>query len=220
MHGLVSHRYLTPLAVELGGTHPVFVPDLPGFGLSGKPATAYDVARHADHLAQWLTAYGLPPVCVLGHSFGAEVAAALAARHPRAVRALVVAGATSDPTARTLRAQLGRWLIDVTREAPLQAPIFVRDVRDAGLRRMLATLSHSVHNAIEADLARVTAPTLVVTGQRDPVVPPRWRALLDGLTSRSGSVTVPRAAHNVATTAPAAVASAVRTFLAQPVRGR
>ncbi|WP_431896434.1 alpha/beta fold hydrolase [Micromonospora haikouensis] len=42
--------------------------------------------------AAWFAAYRLPPACVLGHSFGAEVAAALAARYPRLVRALVLAG--------------------------------------------------------------------------------------------------------------------------------
>ncbi|MEH0930846.1 alpha/beta fold hydrolase [Micromonospora sp. CPCC 205558] len=44
-----------------------------------------------------LAAYQLPPVCLLGHSFGAEVAAAVAATHADAVGALVLAGPTSDP---------------------------------------------------------------------------------------------------------------------------
>jgi pimeloyl-ACP methyl ester carboxylesterase len=38
VHGLaVSHRYLMPTAAALAGT--VYVPDLPGFGLSDKPTT-------------------------------------------------------------------------------------------------------------------------------------------------------------------------------------
>lgn len=215
VHGLaVSHRYLTPLAVALSDTHPVYVPDLPGFGLSGRPPHPYDVGRHAAHLAAWLSAYRLGPLCVLGHSFGAEVAAALAARRPDLVRALVLAGTTSDPTARSRRAQFGRFLVDTTREAKLQAPVLLRDVRDAGPQLVHATLCHSVRNPIESDLVRVTAPTLVVTGERDPIVPYPWRDTVARLLPTARAVTVPGAAHNVATTAPTQVADAVRTFLA------
>ncbi|MEH0935865.1 alpha/beta fold hydrolase [Micromonospora psammae] len=215
VHGLaVSHRYLTPLAVALAPTHPVYVPDLPGFGLSAHPDRAYDVREHAAHLAAWLAAYRLPPVCLLGHSFGAEVAAALAAHHPEAVRALVLAGPTSDPAARTRRGQFGRWLVDTLREAPLQAPILARDVADARPWRVYATLSHSVRNAIEADLVRVAAPTLVLTGDRDPVVPRSWRDRAARLVPHARAATVPGAAHNVVTTAPEQVAGAIRTLLA------
>lgn len=177
VHGLaVSHRYLTALAVALAPTHPVYVPDLPGFGLSEHPRGAYDVSAHAEHLAAWLTAYQLPPVCLLGHSFGAEVAAALAANHPDAVRALVLAGPTSDPSARSRRALIGRWLVDNVREAPLQAP--------------------------------------VLTGERDPIAPARWRDQVARLVPDADLVVVPGAAHNVVTTAATQVADACRRLLA------
>ena len=219
VHGLaVSHRYLTPLALTLSATHPVYVPDLPGFGLTERPRRAYDVSAHAAHLTAWLEAYRLSPVCLVGHSFGAEVAAALAARRPDLVRALVVAGPTSDPTARSRRGQFGRWLVDALREAKLQAPILLRDVWDARLWRVFAALSHSVHNAIEADLVRVTVPTLVLAGGRDPVVPPAWREQAARLVPDARAVTVPGAAHNVATTAPAQAADAIRALLAPALR--
>ncbi|MGC4821427.1 alpha/beta fold hydrolase [Micromonospora sp. DT63] len=221
VHGLaVSHRYLTPLAVALAETHQVYVPDLPGFGLTAHPHGAYDVRRHAAHLAAWLAAYRLPPVCLLGHSFGAEVAAALAATHPEAVRALVLAGPTADPAGRSRRTQFGRWLVDTLRESPLQAPILLRDVWNARPWRVLATLSHSVHNTIEADLVRITAPTLVVSGARDPVAPADWRAQVARLVPDADLVVIPRAAHNVATTAPTAVADAIRQLLAPTLVNR
>ncbi|KAB1913571.1 alpha/beta fold hydrolase [Micromonospora sp. AMSO31t] len=219
VHGLaVSHRYLTPLAVALSATHPVYVPDLPGFGLTERPGTAYDVPRHAAFLADWLTAYRLGPVCLLGHSFGAEVVAALAARRPDLVSALVLAGPTSDPAARSRRGQVGRWLLDTLWEAKWQAPILLRDVLDARPWRVFATLSHSVRNPIEADLVRVTAPTLVLTGTRDPVVPAGWRVEAARLVPGGRTAAVPGAAHNVVTTAPGQVADAIRDLLAPVLR--
>lgn len=220
VHGLaVSHRYLTPLAVALAPTHPVYVPDLPGFGLTERPGTAYDVARHAAHLTAWLAAYRTGPVCLLGHSFGAEVAARLAADRPDLVAALVLAGPTSDPAARSRRGLVGRWLADTLRESPWQAPILLRDLRDARPWRVYASLSQSVRNAIEADLVRVTAPTVVLAGARDTVVPPAWRAQAARLIPTARTVTVPGAAHNVATTAPAQVAGAIRELLTPAVKG-
>ncbi|MEU8071413.1 alpha/beta hydrolase [Micromonospora sp. NPDC048169] len=219
VHGLaVSHRYLTPLAVALAPRRQVYVPDLPGFGLTERPGTAYDVDGHMAFLVDWLAAYRLGPVCLLGHSFGAEVAAALAARHPGLVSALVLAGPTCDPAARSRRGLIGRWLVDTLREATWQAPVLLRDVADARPWRVFATLSHSVRNAVEEDLVRITAPTLVLTGARDPVAPAAWREQVARLVPDARTVAVPGAAHNVVTTAPAQVADAVHALLTTPLR--
>lgn len=213
IHGLaVSHRYLMPTAHALADRHPVLVPDLPGFGLSGKPAMAYDVRRHAAHLAAWLEQLRVPPACVLGHSFGAEVAAALARARPDLVAALVLAGPTADPRGRNRRTQAARGCADLLVEDPRQALILARDLRDARPWRVWATLGHSVRNAIEDDLAAVDVPSLVIGGARDPVAPARWRTSAAEIAA-GASVEVPGAAHNAATTASRQVADAVTAFL-------
>lgn len=55
---------------------------------------------------------------------------------------------------------------------------------------------------------------LVITGARDPLVPPRWRDQAARLVPTARAVSVPGAAHNVATTAPGPVAAAIRHLLA------
>jgi pimeloyl-ACP methyl ester carboxylesterase len=214
LHGLaVSHRYLMPTADPLAVHHPVVVPDLPGFGLSDKPPTALDVTGHAAVLSAWLDARGLDRVCVLGHSFGAEIAARLARLRPDVVAALVLAGSTADPAARTRRQQVARWTADLHVEDPRQGAILVRDVRDAGPSRVWATLGHSVHNAVEEDLCDVGVPTLVLGGAWDPVAPPRWRRQMAALTG-GRVVVVPRSGHNVLTTAGSPSAAAIAAHLA------
>ncbi|TNH29567.1 hypothetical protein FHG89_11835 [Micromonospora orduensis] len=98
-------------------------------------------------------------------------------------------------------------------------PVVLRDVSNARPWRVLATLSHSARNAIEADLVRVTAPTLVVAGRRDPVAPAGWRNEAARL-ANADLVVVPGAAHNVLTTAPTAVADAIRHLLAPTLTKR
>jgi pimeloyl-ACP methyl ester carboxylesterase len=221
LHGLaVSHRYLMPTARALADRHPVVVPDLPGFGLSGKPPVAYDVAGHAAHVAAWLDALGLGQVCLVGHSFGAEVAAALARLRPDAVAALVLAGPTTDPAARSRRKLIGRWCADLMVEDPRQAAILARDVADARPWRVWATISHSVHNAVEDDIRHAGVPTLVIGGGLDPVAPLRWRREAAALAGRGVVVTLPGAGHNVLTTAGPRAADAIAALLAVERTGR
>lgn len=219
VHGLaVSHRYLMPTARALAADHPVYVPDLIGFGLSDKPRAVWDVRRHARHLAAWLDRLDLPAACVIGNSFGAEVAAELAARYPSAVAALVLVGPTADSAARSRTGLVRRFLLDLTREDPRQARILARDVRDAGPRRVFVTVGHSVRNRIEATLSGVEAPVLLARGSRDPIAPADWLVRL--ARRRAGTLTaeLPGAAHNALTTAGPQAATLVRGFLAGATR--
>ncbi|MEV4456576.1 alpha/beta fold hydrolase [Microbispora sp. NPDC049633] len=102
VHGLaVSHRYMMPLAVRLAARHPVRVVDLPGFGLSGKPARTLDLPEMADRLAEWLETADAAPAVLLGNSFGCQVAVEVAVRHPTLARGLVLAGPITDAHARS-----------------------------------------------------------------------------------------------------------------------
>jgi pimeloyl-ACP methyl ester carboxylesterase len=170
-----------PLAAQLARHHRVHVVDLPGFGLTGEPGRVLDVAEHADHLAAWLELAGLPPVVVLGNSFGCQVAVDLAVRHPDRVGGLVLVGPTVDPSARTASRQILRWLRDTAREDPLQLPILLRDVRDAGPHRVARTLAHALRDPIERKLPLVSVPTLVTRGSREPIVPMAWAKAATGL---------------------------------------
>ena len=67
--------------------------DFPGFGLSPPPAEAWDTADYADAVAEWLATLPRGRRIWVGHSFGCRVGLRLAARHPEAVDAMVLAAA-------------------------------------------------------------------------------------------------------------------------------
>jgi pimeloyl-ACP methyl ester carboxylesterase len=215
LHGLaVSHRYLMPTAAALTGG-PVHVPDLPGFGLSGKPRRVLDVERHTAIVAAWLDAEGISGARVLGNSFGCQVAVELAWRRPDLVSALVLVGPTVDPAAPTAGGQARRWVADLAFEDPHQLRIIAKDVRDAGVRRVLATLRLSVRHRIDHRLPLVEAPVLFLRGEHDPIAPTRWLRQAAGLTPAATSSVVPAAAHNAITTAGAVVARQAVAFAAR-----
>lgn len=70
--------------------------DLLGHGGSAKPRDGYSMEAQADRVAAALERLGVKRALVAGHSTGGEVAIALAARHPKLARALVVIDSEPD----------------------------------------------------------------------------------------------------------------------------
>ena len=68
----------------------VVMPDLRGFGYSGKPATGYDAASMAADMHGLVSALELDDVTVVGHDWGAVFGYVYAASFPEAVSALGV----------------------------------------------------------------------------------------------------------------------------------
>lgn len=80
----------------------VIVFDRPGFGHSLRPRNVvWTPATQADLFNHALAHLGVDKAIVLGHSWGASIAIALARRHPAMVEALVLASGYYFPTART-----------------------------------------------------------------------------------------------------------------------
>ncbi|GIF37485.1 alpha/beta fold hydrolase [Actinoplanes xinjiangensis] len=213
LHGLaVSHRYLMPTARHLDGRS-VFVPDLPGFGLSGRLRTVVDVGGHAATIAALLDRLGTGPAALVGHSFGCQVAVELATRRPDLVTSLVLVGPTTDPAAATSAAQLRRLARDLLHDDWRQTPILAADIRDAGPRRILRTLRHAVTDRIDAKLPTIRVPVLLVRGGLDPITPAAWLERAASITPYARTLTIDGAAHNAATTAGPRLAAAIHAHL-------
>ena len=90
LHGLAStRRFWNLVATDLAG-RPVCAIDQRGHGDSDTPDEGYDLATVAADAATALDALGWSRAVVVGHSWGAAVAATLAADHPERVLATVL----------------------------------------------------------------------------------------------------------------------------------
>jgi pimeloyl-ACP methyl ester carboxylesterase len=82
---------------RLGG-HRSIVIDLPGHGLSDRPADwRFSLDDHAAAVAAVCADAGVNGIDLVGHSLGGDIAITVAGRHPGLVRRLVVAEANLDP---------------------------------------------------------------------------------------------------------------------------
>lgn len=184
------------------------VVDLPRFGPGGIPPAAA-----ADWLGDWIADAGLADADVAGHSLGGLIAAELAARRPETVRRLVLVAPAGVPSGRGLPGH-ALPLLATMRGTPFSVlGHALRDGLRAGPASLLYGGLYASRRDIRVDLGRVDVPTLLVWGERDPLVPPHlaeeWaRALPD-----VRLVVLRGAGHVPMFDVPADLGDAMRAFL-------
>jgi len=217
VHGVgVSSRYFLPTAGRLAARCTVYVPDLPGFGRSARLAGRPTVPRLADALEAWLGAAGLEqPDVLVGNSFGCQLLVELAARRPERVARLVLVGPTIDSHARSLWRQAARLALDLTREPPGLLAVEALDYTLHVAKSGLAAFVEMLRDPVETKLPHVQAPTLVVRGARDPIVPRAWAEQVAAALPGGRLVEVAGAPHAVNYAAPDELVRLTLGFLAQ-----
>lgn len=196
-----SHRSFEDAIEDLGERFHVIAPDLPGFGESEKPSPAryaYGVETHAESIADLIAAFGVGRASVLGHAMGGAIALTLAAEHPELVQRLVLEDALAYPHPQPFKLRLplvpviggivfkqlyGRALFGAMMRDLYYRPGFepppervdwhydafnspsARESAHAVMRALLDT------RPVVARLSRIAAPTLVLWGRDDRLLP-------------------------------------------------
>jgi len=197
LHGWSAFKELwwsTLLALEPHAR--AFAPDMPGHG--GSPLYgSTSMSQLAERITQFCTAQKLERITLVGHSMGGNVALELALAHPELVERLVLVDPAVQPldmppyTRSYLDQTLGwaalRASMMLARQVGLVGQ-FVPHAHQGGivlpaLRRVTYLARHdadALHvlldslftNPIGPRLADLHVPTLVISGEFDPLVPP------------------------------------------------
>ena len=100
--GMIEDFTSSGIVARAAKKYRVIVFDRPGFGHSERPrGTIWTHEAQADLIAEALSQIGVSRAMILGHSWGASIAVALALRHPGLVSSLVLASGYYYPTPRT-----------------------------------------------------------------------------------------------------------------------
>ena len=173
VHGLgVSADYwVRNASVVAAAGFRVLAPDLPGFGRTAGPVDGLDVPGSVDALRAWRDAVGLGPAVYLGHSLSCQTVLELAAGYPDEVLGLVLAAPTGEgaATPRLVRQAIG-LARDLRRESMTLAMLVAQAYLRAGPRRVFRTWRMGAHHDPMPLLPRIEAPSVVIVGDRDPVV--------------------------------------------------
>jgi pimeloyl-ACP methyl ester carboxylesterase len=217
LHGLSgSSRWWQRNIPALSAARRVVTPDVIGFGRSRTGGRLPKTADLADILAEWIATLGANSVHLVGHSMGGQLSIHLAVRHPHLVRRLVLVDAAGIPRARTPR-NLVRFAYEAAPPVrwgdPRFLPVIWRDALVAGPLTVLRGLRNVLADDVRPLLPRIAAPTLIVWGARDGLLPVAHGRLMRERIPGSRLLVIPRAYHNCMVDRPAEFNAAVLRFL-------
>ena len=171
----------------------VVAPDVVGFGFTERTVRGYDLDTWTTHVVGVLDALGIDRAHVVGNSFGGSLALSLATRHPERVRRMGLMGSVGLPFPITAGLD-AVWGYEPSVEAMADLlRIFTATpadgLDDLAELRFRASTRPGVHEAYasmfpsprqrwvdalahpEAEIAAITAPTLIFHGREDSVIP-------------------------------------------------
>jgi pimeloyl-ACP methyl ester carboxylesterase len=215
IHGFaISGEYLMPTARLLRRWVNV-VPDLPGYGRSGRRKHVLAIPELAQALVALLDALGIDRAVLLGNSMGCPVALEVAHAAPDRVHRLVLVSPAGGVQNQPLVRALGQLAKDVVRESPRMLPVALPDYAKFGPVNGLR-LFHELTRFPSLDrLVHAPAPTLAVLGGRDPLMPSPARVQeIVRLAPDSLTVAlVEKAAHAVNFSHPVELAGTIEAWL-------
>lgn len=179
---------------ELAKEHRVIAPDLVGFGYTERsPQAKYSLDYWVSHALGIMDSLGIKQFSIVGNSFGGAIALALATRYPSRVVRLVLMGSVgvSFPITPELDAVWGyvpsmpnmRKLLDIfaydrglvnDELAELRYQASIRPGYQESYEMMFPAPRQRWVDALSsthAEISNIKAPTLIVHGREDRVIP-------------------------------------------------
>lgn len=209
----------------------VVIFDLPGHGKSERGEHVdYSMDLYVDVLAGLMDERGIEHAHLIGNSAGAWVAAVFAAEHPERVDKLVLSDSTGTrfrgPVGPILPVLSGRMLqmanmttgehypgLDAKSQARQEfVASFAGTVEEKPYLDMLGALIRSSYARIDHRLVEIDAPTLVVWGDDDPVVPKRAMHVFERELTDVRSYVIPLGGHTPMMQSPDEFNCAIEAF--------
>ena len=215
VHGLAgSMRWWTTTIPALAAQYQVYLVDLPGFGSMRDFPSGFVLEEAASWLLAWMKEVGLQRVHLVGHSMGALICAHAAAQEPQAVDCLVLVDAAGVPTNRAVLEHIWPLMQECLFSSPSFLPILLYDSLRAGpltlWRAAMAVLTHDVRD----DLRLIKAPTLIIWGEKDALVPPSVGYVLRQEIAHSRLIIIKGSRHVPMMDKPRALNRALLSFFA------
>ncbi len=244
LHGNPASVYTWRKVIEpLSSDYHVHAFDLPGFGLSDKPADApYTSEWMAGQVVAYLDSHGIERAVLVGNSMGGEIASEVAVLFPSRVSALVLIAAAGLPAQTNEKEPLAIRLARIPLVGRLMSKLPARGLIRASLRDAVffpETISEAdvtayylplrTKGGMTAFLARLTrahtdrtelvkhiaAPTLILVGDSDRLVPPEVSRRYHHAIAASTLVELEHTGHLPQEERPQVVVSAIKSWLAQ-----
>lgn len=196
---------MMPVIDCLTGSFRVIAIDLPGFGESPAPTTAWSTWDYADYVVAALAELSVTRTKIVGHSYGAKTSLVLSAERPEIVEKMLLVGSSGLRSAPSPKVRLKRAASRLGSAAAKAGPpgrmlkqaihkrVASADYRNSGDMRQ--TLVRVVNEDLTEILPRIKASTLLVWGTLDDSVPVAHARTMERLIPDAGLVLFEGAGH-------------------------
>jgi pimeloyl-ACP methyl ester carboxylesterase len=205
------------------------------------PVPAYATEDFAGDLLGVMDAMGWARMTLIGHSMGGHNAMGFSAWHPERVERLVVVDSRPSIPADRLQNMHRRGHRGPMRHETLESalnsfrllpretiadPELLAHLARQGIAEREGRFVYRFDPACNGQrqptdgwalLGRITAPTLLVRGEHSPILPREMAADMLARLPRARLVEIPGAYHHLVLDAPGAFATALDTFLSEPI---
>lgn len=188
----------------------VFAPDFPGFDGQSLPREALTLDDYVDFTKAFIKRNVNGKYIIIGHSFGGRIAIKLAASHPSGLAKLVLTGAAGIRHPLPLRSKIAffcarnmAWvftlpLISSCRELFRKALYrFVGEFDYYRAGKLRETFKNVIGEDLSYFLPKISAPTLIVWGEEDVIVPLSDGKFMNKKIEGSKFIVVKGAGHNL-----------------------
>lgn len=203
--------------------------ELPCFGKEPCPDSVWGVEEYADFLSRKIKELGPVPLILLGHSFGGQVAAYLAACEPHICDFLILSGAAVKRKRNIAKrifflpiAKMGKYMC--------RLPVFCRFETMAKkiLYKVSGSPDYNNTSGIKRDILKkvlsqdfshllgsIQIPTLVVWGERDTYVPFAFGKRISEQIPGAHFQVIPNAGHGLHQQKPEVLLERIKSFVSE-----
>ena len=221
VHGLSgSLRWWSRNVPALAEHYRVYLIDLPGFGMMRHFPRRLMLDEVADELVAWMKAVGIVKAHLIAHSMGGYICLRVAASRPEVVDRLVLVSPAGIPKFRSVLGYTIPLIVAIRYLTPRFFPVLAYDALRAGPLTLLRAAQDLLTKDIRDYLKSIKAPTLLIWGVNDTLVPPVLGDVLRQEITHAHLLLLKRAGHVGMFDQPEEFNAAVLAFLRGEEIGR
>ncbi len=219
-----SSQTFAALAKSLSAEYSVLVPDLPGFGGSQEPPSAWGIDEYARFVVDWLNKLGVKQVyALIGHSNGGAISVALAGNGLVDAKKVVLLASSGIRDVNKLRKMVlggGAKLVKMplkilpkSTQGKIKRQAYSAVGSDYGLMpEMDASYRKIISQDMQATATRIKQPTLLIYGSNDNTTPVKYGQLFQEAIPNAKLETI-EAGHMLQHHQPVEIARLTKEFL-------